>query len=306
MEGLDRRVDAVRRFNRFYTKTIGVLTDGLLDSPYSLAESRVLYELAHREQTTASEIGASLALDPGYLSRILKSFEAKGLVTRRPSASDGRTVSIALTGTGNQAASVLDARAADQIAGVLSVLSEPDQRWLVSVMGRVRGLLGDAVVPRAYTLREAHVGDYGWVVSVHGSLYAKEYGWDETFEGLVADIVAQFIKTRDSRAERCWIAEVDGVPVGSVFLVRHSDEVAKLRLLIVDPSARGLGIGAALVDECIRFARQAGYRTMTLWTQSILTAARAIYRKAGFLLVKEEPHRSFGAELVGETWELAL
>jgi len=304
---IDRRVAAVRRFNRFYTQRIGVLQDGLLNSPFSLTEVRVLYELAHREQPTASELGRDLGLDAGYLSRILGGFERRGLIERRPSKTDGRQNLLSLTRAGREAFAPLDDRSRSEIRAMLQPLPAPGQRRLIDAMGAIERLLGAPPEPRLpYMLRPHRPGDLGWIVHRHGVLYAQEYGFDERFEALVAKIAAEFVQSFDSKRERCWIAERDGEIVGSVLLVRASDEVAKLRLLLVEPEARGLGIGARLVEECERFARQAGYRKITLWTNSVLHAARHIYEKAGYRLVAEDPHHSFGQDLVGETWGLDL
>lgn len=303
----DQSVEAVRRFNRFYTKQIGVLQDGLLSSPFSLTEARVLYELAHRDKPTASEFGKELGLDAGYLSRILRGFEKRGLVEKGPSETDGRQSLLWLTEQGREAFAPLDARSRDEIGAMLDNLSAAQQGRLTEAMRTIEALLGarpDSKAP--YLLRPHQPGDMGWVVSRHGVLYAREYGWDERFEALVAEIAAAFIRTFDPKRERCWIAEKDGENVGSVFLVAQSETVAKLRLLLVEPEARGLGIGARLVDECVRFARQAGYRKITLWTNDVLHAARHIYQRAGFQLVHEEPHHSFGHDLNGQTWELTL
>jgi DNA-binding MarR family transcriptional regulator/GNAT superfamily N-acetyltransferase len=303
----DRRIAAVRRFNRFYTQKIGVLEEGLLRSPFSLAEARVLYELAQRETATASAIGRDLALDAGYLSRILRSFAKQGLIDKRASAADRRQSFLRLTRKGADAFAPLNARSREQITALLGALPATDQRRLVEAMAAIESLLGAAPEHRApYVLRPHQPGDMGWVVQRHGALYTQEYGWDQTFEALVAEIVAQFLRRYDPKHERCWIAEKDGANVGSVFLVRKSRSVAKLRLLLVEPSARGLGIGARLVDECIGFARQCGYRKLTLWTQSILLPARRIYTAAGFRRVTQARHRSFGADLVGETWDVKL
>ena len=301
------RVAAVRRFNRFYTKQIGVLHQGYLESPFSLTEVRVLYELAHREKPTATELGNELGLDAGYLSRILRDFERRRLLDRRPSKADGRQSLLSLTEKGQKAFAPLHARSRDQIGAMLRRLAAADQNRLLGAMGSIEGLLGAQRERKApYLLRPHQPGDIGWVVHRHGVLYAQEYGWDEQFEALVAEIVAKFIKQYDPKRERCWIAERDGQNVGSVFLVRESDTVARLRLLLVEPRARGLGIGHRLVDECIGFARQAGYGKMTLWTNSVLDAARHIYERAGFQLVHEEPHHSFGRDLIGQTWDLEL
>ncbi len=304
---LDERIAAVRRFNRFYTQQIGVLQESYLESPFSLAEVRVLYELAHRERLTASELARELGLDAGYLSRILRGFARRGLIDRRPSEEDGRRSLLWLTERGREVFAPLHARSHDEIGAMLSSLPGTEQGRLVEAMGTIEGLLGARPEPKVpYLLRPHRPGDMGWVVHRHGVLYAQEYGWDEQFEALVAGIVAKFIENYDPRRERCWIGEMDGEIVGSVFLVKQSDTGAKLRLLLVEPKARGLGIGARLVEECVLFARSAGYRKITLWTNSVLLTARNIYQKAGFQLVEEEPHHSFGHDLVGETWELEL
>jgi DNA-binding MarR family transcriptional regulator/GNAT superfamily N-acetyltransferase len=302
-------VEVVRRFNRFYTQKIGVLEEGLLHSPFTLGQVRVLYELAHRERPTATELAKELGLDAGYLSRMLRGFEQSKLIEKKPSESDGRQSLLALTDVGRRTFAPLNEKAQQEIAAMLKNLSRADQNRLMSAMRTIEGLLGrgpEEPATPAYILRPHQPGDMGWVVHRHGVLYADEYGWDERFEALVAGIVAEFIQNFDSRRERCWIAERDGEIVGSVFLVQKSKTAAKLRLLLVEPSARGLGIGARLVAECVRFARQAGYRSITLWTQSMLSAARHIYKKAGFRLIHKEAHNSFGHDLVGETWELKL
>jgi DNA-binding MarR family transcriptional regulator/GNAT superfamily N-acetyltransferase len=303
-----QNVQSVRSFNRFYTQQIGVLRSGLLDSPFSLTELRVLYELAHREQPTASEIGKELGLDAGYLSRILRSFERRRLIKRDPSPEDARQSLLTLTERGHETFAPLDMRSSEEVGAMLNRLSQEDQLRVVAAMQTIECLLGAQKQPRTpYILRPHHSGDMGWVVHRHGVLYNQEYGYDEGFEALVAQIVADFIKNFDAKRERCWIAERDGEVVGSIFLVKQSKTIAKLRLLLVEPRVRGLGIGARLVDECIRFARQAGYRKMVLWTQSELHAARRIYQKAGFRLVKEDPHKSWGrADLVSQVWELNL
>jgi DNA-binding MarR family transcriptional regulator/GNAT superfamily N-acetyltransferase len=305
--GLEERIAAIRRFNRFYTQKIGVLREGLHESPFSLAEARVLYELAHRPPLTASALAKDLALDAGYLSRILRRFEARGLVERARSEVDGRQSFVALTEAGRTAFAPLDRGSRKEIGALLETLTEPEQRRLVAAARTIEALLGaDPAREGPYLLRPHRPGDMGWVVHRHGVLYAEEYGWDESFEALVAEVAAEFVKGFDPKRERCWIAEKDGAIVGSAFLVRKSDEVAKLRLLYVEPGARGLGLGRRLVEECVRFARSAGYRRITLWTNSVLVAARHIYEGAGFALVASEPHRSFGRDLVGETWERDL
>ena len=303
----DDRISAVRAFNRFYTRKLGVLDQQLLKSPFSLSEARVLYELATRENLAAKEIGIELGLDPGYLSRIIQNFDDKGLITRKPLPADRRQYRLSLTAKGRQAFARVDRSSHDDVAAMLATLPRGDSQRLIEAMAVIERLLGatrDA--PRTAILREPRPGDMGWVVQRHGSLYASEYGFDASFEGLVAEIAAKFLSSFDASRERCWIAELDGAQVGSVFLVRHTDDVAKLRLLLVDPAGRGQGLGQRLVAECLSFARQCGYRKITLWTQSILVAARRIYQDAGFVLVGSEPHRSFGQSLIGETWERDL
>jgi DNA-binding MarR family transcriptional regulator/N-acetylglutamate synthase-like GNAT family acetyltransferase len=303
----DRRVDELRRFNRFYTQKIGVLQEGLLSSPFSLTEARVLYELAREDRLTATQLGKELGLDPGYLSRILRGFERRGLIRRTRSPTDRRLNLLSLTAQGQAAFAPLDAGSHDQIGAMLDDLSEEQQIGLVAAACTIERLLGPRRDDRApYLLRPHRPGDMGWVVQRHGALYAQEYGWDIEFEALVAEIAAKFARTFDPRRECCWIAEQDGENVGSVFVVADSAAVAKLRLLLVEPSARGLGIGARLVQECLRFARRAGYRKILLWTNSVLLAARHLYERAGFRLVEAQPHHSFGRDLIGETWELEL
>ncbi len=305
--GFEGRVAAIRRFNRFYTQQIGVLKEGLLDSPFSLTESRVLYELAHRERPTATELVKDLGLDAGYLSRILRGFEKRRLLSRTPSKADGRQSLLALTEQGQRAFAPLQARSRDEIGAMLQKLPADDRGRLTEAMHTIERLLGarpESTAP--YLLRPHHSGDMGWVVHRHAVLYAQEYGLDEEFEALVAEIVAKFIRHFDPNKERCWIAEQEGENVGSVFIVKQSPTVAKLRLLLVEPKARGLGLGARLVDECIQFARRTGYRKITLWTNSVLLSARHIYRAAGFRMIHEERHHSFGQDLIGETWELKL
>lgn len=301
------RVEAVRRFNRFYTRQIGVLHEEILKSPFSLTEARVLYELAQQEKTTATEIANELSLDAGYLSRVLQGFKKRGLLDKQPSKKDGRQSDLWLTEQGQNTFALLSLRSRQEIEAMLNKLSTADQNRLVKAMHVIEGLLDiqqTCKVP--YLLRPHQPGDMGWVVHRHGVLYAEEYGWNEEFEAMVAGIVAQFIQDYDPKRERCWIAEKEGEIVGSVCLVKQSDTVAKLRLLLVEPKARGLGIGTRLVNECVRFARQVGYEKIVLWTNNVLLAARHIYKKAGFCLVREEPHHSFDSEWIGETWELTL
>ncbi len=305
LSNLHHRVAAVRRFSRFYTRVIGALHDGLLHSDFSLAEARVLYELAQRAGVTATELGRELDLDAGYLSRILQRFERDGLLARTPSPIDRRQNLLSLTQAGHDAFAPLDARSREEMGALLAPLAEPAQAAVVAAMGRIESLLG---APRSapWLLRQHRPGDIGWVVGRHGALYAEEYGFDARFEALVARVAGEFLAQHDPARERCWIAENDGVNVGSVFLVRHSDEEAKLRLLLVEPAARGLGIGRRLVAECIGFARETGYRRINLWTNEVLVAARAIYQQAGFRLVASKPHSDFGPPMVGEDWSLAL
>lgn len=304
----DERIATIRRFNRFYTKKIGVLGEGLLDSPFSLTELRILYELAHRDNCTATGLVRELGLDPGYLSRLLSSFEKRGYLKKLPSESDGRQTLLSITEQGREVFAPLDERANEVVGAMLSELSAAEQSKLIRAMRTIEEILGEPPGPEkvSYILRPHQPGDMGWVVHRHGALYAKEYGWDEQFEALVAEIVAKFVQHFDPKKERCWIAERDGEIIGSVFLVKQTDEIAKLRMLYVEPAARGLGIGRRLVEECIRLARQTGYRKMTLWTQSNLSAARAIYEKCGFRLVHEEANHSFGHNLIAETWEMDL
>jgi DNA-binding MarR family transcriptional regulator/N-acetylglutamate synthase-like GNAT family acetyltransferase len=303
----DARVAAVRRFNRFYTQKIGVLVDGMLKSPFSLAEARVLYELAHRERPTATEIARDLGLDPGYLSRILRGFARRRLIRKERSASDGRQSLLALTDAGRVAFAPLDSGSRAAIGKLLGTLPAGQQNRLTGAMHEIEGLLGANPEKRVpYLLRPHRPGDLGWIVHRHGALYAEEYGFDERFEALVARIAADFLERHDPKRERCWIAERDGAVIGSVMLVKKSATVAKLRLLLVEPEARGLGVGARLVEECIRFARQAGYKKITLWTNSVLHAARRLYEQAGFKKVGEETHAMFGPTMTGETWELKL
>jgi DNA-binding MarR family transcriptional regulator/GNAT superfamily N-acetyltransferase len=302
------RIAAVRRFNRFYTRQIGLLDEGLLSSPLSLTQARTLYELAHREQSTAAELCDALGLDPGYLSRILSGFEKNRLLEKKESPKDARQTLLALTEKGRQVFGPLNARSDEQVESILSKLSPARQSDLLSSMRTVESLLGpDTKSTKSYVLRQHHPGDMGWVVWRHGVLYSQEYGYDERFEVLVAEIAAEFVEKLDPARERCWIAERDGENVGSVFLVKKSQTVAKLRLLLVEPSARGLGIGKQLVEECVRFARRAGYKKILLWTQSELAAARGIYESAGFKVVAKEKHDSWSRKgLVAETWELKL
>jgi DNA-binding MarR family transcriptional regulator/GNAT superfamily N-acetyltransferase len=307
----DAAVRRVRKFNRFYTERIGVLTDHLLHSDYSLTEVRVLYEIEHRASPRASVIGADLGIDRGYMSRMLKRFQREGLLRRTPVADDARARALALTARGRRVMQTLERRSDEQVAGLLRGKPAADQGRLLGAMRTIEDVLGPAVAretsPAPVTLRDPRPGDLGWIVHRHGALYAREYGYDQRFEALVAKIVGEFVERFDPRRERCWVADAEGDVVGSVFLVRHTDAVGKLRLLYVEPHARGQRVGERLVGECVAFARKAGYRKVTLWTQSELGAARRLYEKAGFVLTKEEPHASFGrTDLVAETWDLAL
>jgi DNA-binding MarR family transcriptional regulator/ribosomal protein S18 acetylase RimI-like enzyme len=299
-------VKALRGFNRFYTSRIGVL-DPYLGSDFSLTEVRVFYELAHRDQPTASELARDLQLDAGYLSRILRRFEHRGWLGRAPAPAHARPSLLKLTQAGHDVFAPLQQQSRDEAASLLAPLAPAHRDELIGALGKVQQLLDPpARAQRTVILRDPRPGDFGWVVQVHGELYAREWNYDVEFEGLVAGIVAKFIEAFDPKWEKAWIAEVDGQRAGSVFLVRQSPTVAKLRLLILTPEARGLGLGARLTDECIAFARAKGYRKMVLWTQSHLTAARRIYQSRGFVKVKEEPNDAFGQHLTSETWELKL
>jgi DNA-binding MarR family transcriptional regulator/N-acetylglutamate synthase-like GNAT family acetyltransferase len=301
------KIDAIRRFNRFFTRRIGVLREGLLHTPYSLTEARILFEIANHDDLSASDLSRELGLDPGYLSRILAGLERRYLIEKTPSESDARRRLLALTPEGRDAFSLLDARSREEVAEMLGELCEEEQRRLLEAMRTIERILDKGFkYSEPFFLRTHEPGDMGWVVHRHGVLYAREYGWDERFEALVARIIADFINNLDPARERCWIAEMEGERVGCVFVVKASDEVAKLRLLLVEPKARGLGLGSRLVKECIRFARSRGYKTLTLWTNSVLDAARHIYEEQGFVLVEEEEHHSFGKGLVGQNWKLAL
>lgn len=304
---LTERVATVRHFNRFYTRQIGVLNEHFLESPFSLAATRVLYEIASHTTRTAKEIGRDLGLDAGYLSRILRDFKKLGFIDRRPSKTDGRQSHVQLTAKGRKALATLTVRSNKAMATLLEGLSIEDQQKLVNAMHTIERVLGPRSTSDAPVVFRLHQpGDMGWVVYRQGVLYAHEHNFNSEFEALVARIVADFLDKHDPQRERCWMAEMDGEIVGSVFLVRKSNTVAKLRLLAVEKTARGHGIGRRLVTECVRFAKQVGYRRVTLWTQQSLTPARRLYEQAGFRLVHQKPHHSFGQDLVGETWDLEL
>jgi DNA-binding MarR family transcriptional regulator/GNAT superfamily N-acetyltransferase len=306
-ETLEDRIADVRRFNRFFTRQIGALREGLLHSPYNLTESRILYEVANRDNLTAADLCRELGLDAGYLSRILARLESQGVLEKVPSPNDGRQRLLRLTPAGQEAFTLLDQRSREEVGEMLAEHTEEEQVRLLKAMHTIESILDKSLkFSEPFFLRPHEPGDMGWVTHRHGVLYAQEYGWDSTFEALVAQIVADFINNFDPTRERCWIAEMNGEIVGSVFLVRRDETTAKLRLLLVEPKARGLGLGSRLVEECIRFARRVGYQKITLWTHSILVEARHIYQKKGFQLVAEEPHHSFGHDLISETWELAL
>jgi DNA-binding MarR family transcriptional regulator/GNAT superfamily N-acetyltransferase len=307
-ENLEERISAVRQFNRFITQQIGVLGEGLLHTPYSLTEARILYELGHGQNLTAARLCRELGLDAGYLSRILEGFKNQGLVEKIRSEADGRQRILHLTALGKEAFALLDWRSRDEVAEMLARLSGENQKRLLKAMQTIEGVLdeGKNKAPETFILRDAEPGDMGWVTYRHGVIYAQEYDWDATFEALVAQIVSDFISNLNPARERCWIAEMDGEIVGSVFVVQASQETAKLRLLLVEARARGLGLGTRLVEECIRFARRSGYKKLTLWTNSVLVAARHIYQKTGFRIVEQEKHHSFGKDLISETWELDL
>ncbi len=304
---IEEKTEAVRRFNRLFTRRIGVLREGLLHSPYSLAEARIIFEVGRGGEAGASEIGRSLGLDPGYLSRLLAGLEGRGIIGKARSEADGRRRILSLTKEGGEAFALLDERSREEVAEMLGRLSEGDKSRLLAAMKTIEGVLDKSLkFSEPFYLRPHEPGDMGWVVHRHGVLYAREYGWDERFEALVAGIVADFINGYDPARERAWISEMNGDVIGCVFLVKESETVAKLRLLLVDPTARGLGLGSRLVEECIRFARGRGYKKITLWTNDVLDAARHIYEEKGFALVDEEEHHSFGHDLVGQNWELAL
>ena len=303
----ERRIASVRRFNRFYTVKLGVLAETFLSTPFSLTECRVLQALAHRDGATATWLCRELDVDAGYLSRILRDFERQGLIQRTQSLQDGRQTLVSLTPAGRDAFEPLDRASHSAIGNMLSPLAESDQEQLLGAMRTIADLLGEAQEDGApFILRSHRPGDMGWIASRHGALYSEEYGLNHMMEAYVADVVAKFLREFDPAREHCWIAERDGTSVGSVMLVKESDDTAKLRMLIVEPKARGLGVGRALVEECIRFARRAGYREMVLWTHSILTAARRIYDSVGFEIIETETHDEFGPELLGETWRLRL
>jgi len=312
MERAQRQIGAVRSFNRLWTRQLGLFGRGLLGSSYSLAQVRVLREIAHGSaRCAAADIARELAMDAGQMSRLVAELGRRGLVKREPGAGDRRRVALALTRKGQRVFADLDARANQQIAALLAPLSHVERDALVGAMSQLERKLSPAAdAPRepvrSVVLRGPRPGELGWVVERHGALYAQEYGWDWTFEALVARIVADFVDTCDPERERCFVADLDGAPVGSVFVVAHSATVAQLRLLLVEPGARGLGVGGRLVDEVTRFARAAGYRTIRLWTNDVLVAARRLYQRAGYRLVGEERHTSFGKRLVGQTWELSL
>jgi DNA-binding MarR family transcriptional regulator/GNAT superfamily N-acetyltransferase len=306
-ENFEDRIGVIRHFNRFFTRQIGVLREGLLHSPYSLTEARILFELAHRDNLTASDLCRELGLDAGYLSRILVRLEQQGLIDRVRSENDGRQRLLCLTSAGENAFALLDQRSHDEVSEMLNDLSEKDQQRLLKAMHTIESVLDKGFkFSEPFILRLHEPGDMGWITHRHGVLYAQEYGWDERFEALVAQIVADFINNYNPARERCWIAEMGGEIIGAVFVVQASETVAKLRLLWVEPKARGLGLGTRLVKECIRFARRSGYQKLMLWTNSVLIEARHIYQKVGFTLVAQEEHHSFGHDLIGETWELAL
>lgn len=304
---VEGQIAAVRGFTRFYTRKLGIIEPKLLDSAFTLQEARIIYEIAHRPACTATDLSRGLGLDPGFVSRSLQALQRRQIVTRRPSKTDGRINEISLTAKGRTAQAELERRSREEVGQLLTGLDEAQRAAIVGAMTTIeRTLERPAEKPAAILLRSHRPGDIGWVISSQAEAYAEEYGWDISYEALVAEICAQFIRNYDASREHCWIAEAGGERLGSIFLVKGSDDVAKLRLLLVEKKARGLGVGRALVEQCIRAAREMGYKEMTLWTQSILVAARGIYQAAGFRRVKEEPHHSFGVDLVGETWELKL
>jgi DNA-binding MarR family transcriptional regulator/N-acetylglutamate synthase-like GNAT family acetyltransferase len=304
---LEQRIRDVRGFNRFYTRQIGLLQEGLYQSQFSLTEVRVLYELAHQQKLTASELCQQLGLDAGYLSRMLAGFQRRGFIEKERSPADGRQSFLRLTKLGKKVFAPLNRQSHNEVASLLGRVDPAGQVRLIAAMTTIQSLLGKPAESNpAYILRSHRPGDMGWIIHRHGVLYAQERGYDERFEALVGEIAVKFIQHFDPKKERCWIAERHGEIVGCVFLVKKSKTVAKLRMLLVEPSARRLGLGKRLVEECVRFARQVGYRKITLWTQSDLDAARKIYQKAGFRLVHQKSHHSWGQDLVAEIWDLQL
>jgi DNA-binding MarR family transcriptional regulator/GNAT superfamily N-acetyltransferase len=302
----DAAVAAVRAFNRFYTNLIGLLRGKYLDTPYSLTEARLLFELGQRDEREVTDLRRTVDIDAGYMSRLLARFESDGLISRQRSATDGRRQVIRLTEAGRSAVAGLDARSADQTGDMLAGVVAEDLRRLLDAMRVITEVLGGSPRPRGYLIREPRPGDMGWVVQRHGALYAEEFGWDARSEALVARIVADYVDHRDPDREAAWIAEIDGAPAGCVFCVRKDDRTAQLRMLLVEPWARGLGIGFRLVEEVLRFARQAGYAEITLWTNDVLADARRIYQRAGFTLDDEARHHSFGRDLVEQNWSRRL
>jgi DNA-binding MarR family transcriptional regulator/GNAT superfamily N-acetyltransferase len=303
---MPQHISAVRRFNRFYTRQIGVLRKTYLDSPYSLGEMRVLYEIAHGEGVTASDIAKALDLDAGYLSRVLRNFEKRGLIVRKASPADARQSHLTLSARGRKTFAPAEERSQRDVAAMLKKLGLGQQKKLVAAMRNIESLLNGDAPAGEIILLQPRSGDFGWIVARHAELYAQEYGWTEPFEGLCAQIVADFANKNDPSCERCWIAELNGENVGTVMLVKDSEGVARIRLLLVDPKGRGLGLGTRLVDECVKFARAAGYKKITLWTHSILTAARHIYEQAGFTLTSSEKKHSWSKDVVAEYWDMKL
>jgi len=304
---LDVDIEQIRGFNRFHTRLVGVLNEGLLASEFPLVQVRVLYELAHSSNLAAADLAERLRVDTGYLSRMIASLEKRGLIAKTPDSANAKRLVLSLSPEGEAVFSKLNEASANEVRDLVAPLSDGDRSQLVGSMRKIQRLLGDDEVgQRQFSLRDPVPGDMGWIAHRHGALYWNEYRWDWTFEALVNGIVGDFVNTFDPASERCWVAEMDGEIVGSVFVVRHDETAAKLRLLYVEAAARGMGLGQTLVDECISFARQKGYKRLVLWTNSVLVSARRIYENAGFRLVEEEPHHSFGHDLVGQTWELEL
>jgi DNA-binding MarR family transcriptional regulator/GNAT superfamily N-acetyltransferase len=306
---MEADIAAFRQFNRFYTRLIGTLDEGLLNTEFTLAEARIIYELATRQNHGAKELAEALGMDPGYLSRVLTKLKSLGITKSKVSKQDNRRADLTLTPKGRTAFAKLNALSEKQAGDILDALALPDRARLIASMKTIEGVLtADDREQRPFVLRHHRAGDMGWVVFREAAVYAQEYGFDAEFEALVAKIVSDFLANFDPKKERCWIAEIDGQPVGHIFLVKHpaNSQTAKLRLFLIEKSARGKGLGHALVKECIHFARESGYRKIGLWTQSDLLAAQHIYKKAGFQLTKEEPHHSFGKDLIGQTWELEL
>ncbi|KJY70115.1 MarR family transcriptional regulator [Vibrio coralliilyticus] len=306
MDNMNNTVNEIRSFNRFHTNLVGALNEGLLASSFPLVQVRILFELANNDDLAASDLMESLSVDRGYLSRMVSSLDKQGLITKTPDAKNKKRIVLSLSPEGQKVFAELNNASASEVQALISSLSKNECTELISALKKVRRLLGDPSIKREYKLREPQSGDMGWITHRQGLLYKNEYQWDWQFEALVSQIVGEFVINYNPEVERCWVAEMDGEVVGSVFIVRQDDTTAKLRLLYVEEAARGLGLGRKLVDECVQFSREKGYKRIEFWTNSVLVSARRIYEAAGFKLIKEEPHHSFGQDLVGQTWALDL